>query len=89
MKQSKVVGPKIIEKVIKITCEKLDLKPEAVTDTASFVYDLGADSLDITELSLILEEEYKVDLCDEIGHSATVGEVCRLIEQKMPEAAQA
>jgi len=48
----------VAEKVRQIIAEKLDRKPEEVTMEAKFIDDLGADSLDITELLMALEEEY-------------------------------
>lgn len=54
----------IHERVKKIIIEQLGVKAEAVTDTASFVDDLGADSLDTVELVMALEEEFGVEIPD-------------------------
>lgn len=55
----------IQEKVIEIICEQLDVEAEAVVLEASFVDDLGADSLDQVELIMAIEEEFDVSIPDE------------------------
>jgi acyl carrier protein len=55
----------IFEKVKEIIVEQLGVDAEEVTPTASFVDDLGADSLDIVELLMALEEEFDLDIPDE------------------------
>lgn len=54
----------IQERVKKIIVEQLGVKEEAVTENASFVDDLGADSLDTVELVMALEEEFGVEIPD-------------------------
>ncbi|MBL7211269.1 MAG: acyl carrier protein [Desulfobacteraceae bacterium] len=53
------------EKVIAIICEQLDVAEEEVVPEASFVDDLGADSLDQVELIMAMEEEFDVSIPDE------------------------
>jgi acyl carrier protein len=53
------------ERVRKVIVDQLDVKEEEVTDTASFVEDLGADSLDVVELVMGLEEEFEIEIPDE------------------------
>jgi len=53
------------EKVKKIICEQLDVAEEDVVPEASFVDDLGADSLDQVELIMAMEEEFDVSIPDE------------------------
>jgi len=53
------------ERVKKIVVEQLGVKEEEVTTEASFVDDLGADSLDTVELVMSLEEEFKTEIPDE------------------------
>ncbi len=55
----------IEERVKKIVAEQLGVKLEEVTNDASFVEDLGADSLDTVELVMALEEEFEIDIPDE------------------------
>ena len=55
----------IIERVKKIIMEQLDVAQEDVVPTASFVDDLGADSLDQVELIMAMEEEFNVSISDE------------------------
>ena len=53
------------EKVIKMICEQLDVPEEDVVPSASFVDDLGADSLDQVELIMAMEEEFDISIPDE------------------------
>jgi acyl carrier protein len=55
----------IEERVKKIVAEQLGVKLEDVTNEASFVDDLGADSLDTVELVMALEEEFETEIPDE------------------------
>ena len=55
----------IEERVKKIVVEQLGVKEEEVTNEASFVDDLGADSLDTVELVMALEEAFELDIPDE------------------------
>ena len=55
----------IEERVKKIIVDMLGVKPEDVVPEASFVDDLGADSLDTVELVMALEEEFETDIPDE------------------------
>ncbi|EIV92128.1 MULTISPECIES: acyl carrier protein [Frankia] len=53
------------ERVKNVVVEQLNVKPEEVTNNASFVEDLGADSLDLVELGVALEEEFSIGISDE------------------------
>jgi len=53
------------EKVKKIVAEKLSVEPEEVVPEASFVDDLGADSLDLVELIMAMEEAFDIEIPDE------------------------
>ena len=58
-------------KVIKIICEQLDVAEADVVPAASFVDDLGADSLDQVELIMAMEEEFDVSIPDEDAEKIT------------------
>ncbi|MBA2409141.1 MAG: acyl carrier protein [Gammaproteobacteria bacterium] len=62
---------KIQERVKKIVVEQLGVNEEDVTDSASFVDDLGADSLDTVELVMALEEEFECEIPDEEAEKIT------------------
>jgi acyl carrier protein len=73
----------ISEKVKDIIVEQLGVNPEQVTETASFIEDLGADSLDTVELVMAFEEEFGVEVPDEDAEKLlTVGDVVKYIEEK-------
>ena len=61
----------IVERVTKLVCEQLGVKEEEVTSEASFVEDLGADSLDTVELVMALEEEFESEIPDEEAEKIT------------------
>jgi len=61
----------IDERVKKIVVEQLGVKEEEVTNQASFVEDLGADSLDTVELVMALEEEFECEIPDEEAEKIT------------------
>lgn len=61
----------IEERVKKIVCEQLGVKEEEATNSASFVEDLGADSLDTVELVMALEEEFETEIPDEDAEKIT------------------
>ncbi len=53
------------EKIVKIIAEKLSVEPDEVVGQASFVDDLGADSLDLVELIMAMEEVFDTEISDE------------------------
>ena len=55
----------VLERVRKIVIEHLDADPEKVTEKASFIDDLGADSLDNVELVMAFEEEFDIEIPDD------------------------
>ena len=69
-------------KVKEIIINELGVDPEKVTPEASFVDDLGADSLDTVELVMAFEEEFTIDIPDEDAEQMrTVGEAISYIEK--------
>lgn len=58
-------------RVKKIVVEQLGVKEEDVNNSASFVDDLGADSLDTVELVMALEEEFDIEIPDEVAEKIT------------------
>ncbi len=59
------------ERVRRLICEQLGVKEDEVKDEASFVDDLGADSLDTVELVMALEEEFETEIPDEEAENIT------------------
>lgn len=71
------------DKITEIIVEQLGVKAEEVTAEASFVDDLGADSLDTVELVMALEEEFGIEIPDEDAEKIqTVGDAIKYIEEK-------
>jgi len=80
----------IEEKVKVIIVEQLGVNPEQVTPQASFIEDLGADSLDIVELVMAFEEEFSVEVPDEDAEKLqTVGDVINYIKEKAKQQGDA
>lgn len=76
----------IEEKIIEIICEQLDVSKEDVVLDASFVDDLGADSLDQVELIMAMEEEFDVSIPDEDAETiATVKDAIDYIRKAKEE----
>ena len=73
----------VAEKIREIVADRLDRKVEELVDTAGFVDDLGADSLDITELLMALEEEFDVEIDDDANQIETVGDAINYISSKL------
>jgi len=73
----------IAEKVKTIIVEQLGVEEDEVTNDASFVDNLGADSLDIVELVMALEEEFELEIPDEDAEQIkTVGEAITYIQNR-------
>ncbi len=78
------MSQEIEKKVIKIIAEKLGIDEEEVKPEASFIDDLGADSLDIVELVMELEEEYGIEIPDEDAEKIkTVQDAINYIKEKI------
>ncbi len=71
-----------VGKIKSLIAEQLGVDLDQVTDDASFIDDLGADSLDTVELVMALEEEYGVDIPDEdVEKVTTVKDIIAYIEE--------
>ena len=72
------------ERVKKIVVEHLGVEADKVTEDASFIDDLGADSLDIVELVMEFEKEFNIDIPDEDAEKLrTVGEAIAYLDGKV------
>ena len=74
----------VAEKVKKMIVEQLGVSESEVVAEAKFIDDLGADSLDIVELVMALEDEYGIEIPDEDAEKIeTVGDAIKYIEEHM------
>jgi acyl carrier protein len=72
----------IAERVKKIVVEHLNVDADKVVDSANFMDDLGADSLDTVELVMAFEEEFNVEIPDDAAETIqTVGDAVRFLEK--------
>ncbi len=72
------------ERVRELICEQLSVAPDEVTPEATFVGDLSADSLDMVELMMALEEQFGIDISeDQAERIQTVGDAVAFIEARM------
>ena len=78
----------LVDDVKNIIVEQLHVTPEKVTETAHFVDDLGADSLDIVELVMAFEEKFGVEIPDEDSQQlVTVGKAAEYLQKKLADYA--
>ena len=78
----------IFDRVKKVVVEQLEVEPEKVTPDASFANDLQADSLDVVELVMALEEEFDIEIPDEAAEQIdTVGKAADYISGKVEATA--
>ncbi len=76
----------IEQRVKKIICEQLEVKEEEVVNSASFVGDLRADSLDTVELVMALEEEFEIEIPDEVAEKiTTVGDAVKFVTEHVQQ----
>jgi acyl carrier protein len=72
------------ERVIELVCENLGVNKEQITRSSSFIEDMGADSLDIVELVMELEEEFEITIPDDQAEKIkTVGEAIDYIQREL------
>ena len=73
----------LFERVQQLIAKELNVKESEVTESASFDGDLKADSLDVVELIMALEDEFSIDIPDEDAEKIrTVGDAVRYLEEK-------
>lgn len=74
----------VFDRVKKIVVEHLDVEDDKVVEKASFIDDLGADSLDNVELVMAFEEEFDVEIPDDAAETIqTVGDAVKFISEKL------
>jgi len=77
----------MLEKMKEIVAEQLNCEVDGITEATSFKEDLGADSLDLFELVMSLEDEYSVEIpAEELEQLTTVGKVMDYLKAKGVEA---
>ncbi len=74
----------VLEKVKAILSEQFDVEEDSITADTSIADDLGADSLDVVDLLMSIEDEFEIEVPDEeIDNIKTVGELVRYIEDNV------
>lgn len=77
----------MLEKMKEIIADQLSVDAETITEASSFKEDLGADSLDLFELVMALEDEYSVEIpSEDLQELLTVGQVMDYLKSKGVEA---
>jgi len=76
----------VLSRVQKIVVEHLDVEDSKVTENASFIDDLGADSLDNVELVMAFEEEFDIEIPDDAAeHIQKVGDAVKFISEHLSD----
>ncbi len=74
----------VLERVKKIVVDNLDVDADKVSEAASFIDDLGADSLDLVELVMAFEEEFNIEIPDDVQENIrTVGDAVKHINEHL------
>ena len=74
----------VFEKVREILCEQLDIDPEDITLDTNIIEDLGADSLDLVDFVMSLEDEFDKEIPDEdVENIKTIGDIVSYIENSL------
>lgn len=77
----------MLERMKEIIADQLSVDADSITESSSFKDDLGADSLDLFELVMALEDEYSVEIpADDLQKLLTVGDVINYLKEKGVEA---
>ena len=73
----------VFDKVKELISEQLDVKADDITEASNIQDDLGADSLDVVDLVMALEDEFDVEIPeDQVENIKTVGDIVKFIEDK-------
>lgn len=73
----------MLEKMKELIADQLSVDADSITESSSFKDDLGADSLDLFELVMALEDEYSVEIpAEDLQNLLTVGEVINYLKEK-------
>ena len=73
----------MLEKIKQMLAEQFNVDADSISEETSFKDDLGADSLDLFELVMALEEEYSLEIpAEELTDITTVGDVCEYLKDK-------
>ncbi len=73
----------VFDKVKEIIAEQLDVKADDISETSNIQDDLGADSLDVVDLVMAIEDEFDVEIPeDQVENIKTVGDIVKFIEEK-------
>ena len=73
----------VFDKVKELIAEQLDVKADDITESSNIQDDLGADSLDVVDLVMALEDEFDVEIPeDQVENIKTVGDIVKFIEDK-------
>ncbi|MCI2430728.1 acyl carrier protein [Candidatus Acetothermia bacterium] len=82
--------PDIADQVKQIVAEQLMVELDEVTEEASFIEDLGADSLDTVEMIMEIEDEFGIEIPDEDAEKiSTVGQAIEYVKRKVTQQAKA
>lgn len=75
----------ILEQMQKIIAEQFDVEEESITENTSFEEDLGADSVDLVELVMAMEDEFKIEEVneEELTGLSTVGDCVKFLNEKL------
>lgn len=74
----------VLEKLKSILSEQFDVEEDTITLDTNIVSDLGADSLDLVDLLMSIEDEFEIEIPDEdVDNIRTVGEVVKNIESRL------
>lgn len=73
----------VFDKIKELIAEQLDVKADDITEASNIQDDLGADSLDVVDLVMALEDEFDVEIPeDQVENIKTVGDIVKFIEDK-------